>query len=95
VNTAGFVPDPVALDVFGLGMLAYLLLTGQAPAASRQELLSRLSKEPGGLRPSSVADSISEYMDEMVQAATAPNPAQRDSSVDQFLDNPGAGSARS
>lgn len=87
VNVAGSVPDPVALDVFGLGMLAYLLLTGQAPAATRQELLTRLSQEQSGLRPSSVADSISEYMDEMVQAATAPIPAQRDSSVDQLLEN--------
>ena len=29
-------PDPVDLDVFGLGAVAYLILTGQSPAAGRQ-----------------------------------------------------------
>lgn len=44
--------DPVYLDVYGLGVLTYLLVTGKAPAASQAELLTRL--EAGeGLRPSS------------------------------------------
>ncbi|WP_431904542.1 BREX system serine/threonine kinase PglW [Micromonospora carbonacea] len=78
-------PDPVALDVFGLGTLAYLLLSGQPPAADRRELLTRLASDDG-LRPSSSADSISEFMDELVQAATAPVPARRLSSVAELLE---------
>ncbi len=78
-------PDAVAMDVFGLGTLSYLLLTGQPPAATRAELLARLDQE-NGLRPSSVADSVSEFMDELVQAATAPVPAQRLTTVADFLE---------
>src|SRR5690606_9893455 len=37
--------DPVALDVFGLGALSYLLLSDEPPAASRNELLNRLARE--------------------------------------------------
>jgi serine/threonine protein kinase len=78
-------PDPVALDVFGLGTLTYLLLSGQPPATTRAELLTRLSHEDG-LRPSSASDSASEFMDELVQAATSPVPARRLSSVAEFLE---------
>ncbi|MEU8404314.1 BREX system serine/threonine kinase PglW [Nonomuraea sp. NPDC048892] len=77
--------DAVALDVFGLGTLAYLVLTGQPPSDKRAELLARLSKE-NGLRPSTVADSVTEFMDELVQAATAPVPTQRLTTVAEFIE---------
>ncbi|MEV0132597.1 BREX system serine/threonine kinase PglW [Dactylosporangium sp. NPDC050688] len=77
--------DPVALDVFGLGTVAYLLLAGKPPAATRAELLARLASD-NGLRPSADADSVSEFMDEVVQAATAPQPAQRLATVAEFLE---------
>ncbi|MEU3175921.1 BREX system serine/threonine kinase PglW, partial [Streptomyces sp. NPDC007000] len=78
-------PDPVHLDVYGLGVLTYLLATGKAPAASQAELLARL--EAGeGLRPSSLVDGLSEDVDFLVQAATAYRPGQRLSSVDEFLE---------
>ncbi|MEU2301241.1 BREX system serine/threonine kinase PglW [Streptomyces antibioticus] len=78
-------PDPVHLDVYGLGVLTYLLVTGKAPAASQAELLARL--EAGeGLRPSSLVDGLSEDVDFLVQAATAYRPGQRLSGVDEFLE---------
>ncbi|MGW4422179.1 BREX-2 system phosphatase PglZ [Streptosporangium sp. NPDC004631] len=78
-------PDPVALDVFGLGALSYLLLTGRPPADRRTELLARLSREDG-LRPSTADDSMTEFMDELVQAATVPEPARRLTGVAEFLE---------
>ncbi|MFE2496152.1 BREX system serine/threonine kinase PglW [Streptomyces scopuliridis] len=77
--------DPVALDVYGLGVLTYLLATLKAPAASQAELLARFDAGEG-LRPSAVVDGLSEYIDELVQAATAYNVNDRLSSVDDFLE---------
>ncbi|MFE5119017.1 BREX system serine/threonine kinase PglW [Streptomyces sp. NPDC056669] len=77
--------DPVALDIYGLGVLTYLLATGKAPAASQAELLARY--EAGeGLRPSAVVDGLSGYIDELVQAATAYHVDNRLDSVDDFLE---------
>ncbi|WP_371612043.1 BREX system serine/threonine kinase PglW [Streptomyces clavifer] len=77
--------DPVYMDVYGLGVLTYLLVTGKAPAASQAELLARM--EAGeGLRPSSLVDGLSEDIDDLVQAATAYLVERRLSTVDEFLE---------
>ena len=72
------------LDVFGLGALSYLILTGHAPATSRDQLSQRLAAE-GALVPSSAVDSISPLMDGLVRNATALHPADRSESVRDFL----------
>jgi serine/threonine protein kinase len=79
-------PDAQAaqLDVFGLGALSYLILVGQAPASSRDQLGQRLAAE-GALVPSSAVDSISPLMDDLVRNATALHPADRTESVRDFL----------
>lgn len=77
--------DPVDLDLFGLGTLAYLLLTGEAPADRRSTLIDRLAAE-GGLHPYAVADGISTALDDLVFQATRADVNARIDSADRFLD---------
>ncbi len=79
-------PDapPALLDVFGLGALSYLILTGNAPADTREQLAQQLTAEHA-LVPSSVTDSISPSMDALVREATAIYPGERTESVRRFL----------
>ena len=72
------------IDIFGLGATAYLILTGQAPAAGRSELAERLARE-GGLSPSAVDESIPPDVDAMIALATAPRITERIPDVDEFL----------
>lgn len=76
--------DPVDLDVFGLGALTYFLLTGRPPATQRRGLIDRL-EESRGLRPSAVADGISDELDTLVFDATRADPTDRMPSADTFL----------
>jgi serine/threonine protein kinase len=72
------------LDVFGLGALSYLILTGQPPAPDRDQFMQRLAAERA-LAPSSVADSITPTMDALVRHATAVYAADRTDSIRDFL----------
>lgn len=74
----------VAIDVFGLGATAYLLLTGRPPAAGRSELADRLARE-GGLSPSVIDESIPADVDALVALATAPRVTERIPDVEEFL----------
>ncbi|MFJ6015357.1 BREX system serine/threonine kinase PglW [Streptomyces sp. NPDC092952] len=77
--------DPVRLDVYGLGVLTYLLITGQAPGATQSEVLSRL--EAGEtLAPSALVDGLNPDIDDLVEASTAYEPIRRLSTVDDFLE---------
>ena len=78
-------PDapPALLDVFGLGALSYLILTGSAPAEDREQLAQRLNRTPEhALTPSSVADSISPQLERPSPESdsTSPSRAHRDRS---------------
>ncbi|MET8828440.1 BREX system serine/threonine kinase PglW [Streptomyces sp. NPDC004608] len=77
--------DPVDLDVFGLGSLAYLLLTGRSPADRRSALLERLQNDKG-LHPYAVSDAVSAALDALVFRATAADVRDRLASVDEFLE---------
>ncbi|HET9379990.1 MAG TPA: BREX system serine/threonine kinase PglW, partial [Streptomyces sp.] len=77
--------DPVDLDVFGLGSLAYLLLTGRSPADRRSALLERLQSD-GGLHLYAVTDSVSAALDTLVFRATTADVRDRLASVDEFLE---------
>jgi serine/threonine protein kinase len=79
-------PDPVALDMFGLGVLAYLIFTGRPPAPSQAELGARL-QQGNGLTPSALVDGLSGYVDELVQNATNYNPLLRPRTAAEFLES--------
>ena len=75
---------PVPLDVYGLGALAYLILTGVAPAATLAELQERLASS-GGLDPSRANKDLSESFARVVLHATREVESERTVSIDAFL----------
>ncbi|GAA3377565.1 BREX system serine/threonine kinase PglW [Streptomyces sannanensis] len=77
--------DPADLDIFGLGAVAHLILTGQPPARQRSALTERLRAD-SGLRLFAVADGLSEALDNLVFSATRSDVNDRLSSAEAFLD---------
>lgn len=75
----------VAADVFSLGCLAWLIFSGQPPAASSHELNERVRRGPG-LRLSDVLNGCSSKMQELVQIATGPGPSDRYATIREFLE---------
>lgn len=80
-------PDlpPIPLDVYGLGALAFLVLTGKPPASSLAELEERIDAV-GGLDPTVAAPELPESFAEVVLAATRVIEAERTASVRDVLD---------
>ncbi|NUU18460.1 BREX system serine/threonine kinase PglW [Cellulomonas humilata] len=76
---------PVPLDVYGFGALAYLVLTGTAPATTFAELEQKLASA-GGLDPSAAAPDIPEPFATVVLDATRAIETDRMASVDEVLD---------
>ncbi|MEV3920804.1 BREX system serine/threonine kinase PglW [Actinomadura coerulea] len=77
-------PDPVDMDVFGVGAIAYLILTGRPPAPDRATLIDTL-RDAGGLHPYAVVDGLGDRLDRLVFEATQGVPANRLESADRFL----------
>lgn len=77
-------PDPVDLDVFGLGAVAYLIITGEPPATTRAALIERLRTE-GGLHLYGVDDAVVDVLDELVFHATRADTGERLDSAEAFL----------
>lgn len=82
----GVSADRRLADVFSLGALSYLALTGVAPAADPTDMRERLERE-GGLTLSAVLDSPQPELEVLVLSATDPLAAKRTASVEKLLDD--------
>lgn len=77
--------DGVALDVYGLGALGYLLLTDHPPAKGIAELQARI-RGSRGLDPTADSDAVPEPLRQLILRATHPDASlDRTPSVDAFL----------
>ncbi|QCC77391.1 hypothetical protein E2C04_09740 [Nocardioides daphniae] len=74
----------IPLDVYGLGALAFLILTGEPPATTLADLQARFTRDDG-LDPSSLTPEIPDQYADVVRRATAFAEPERTASVDQFL----------
>ncbi len=70
--------------MFGLGAIAYLVTTGQPPAAQRSGLIERLAADKG-LHPFAVSDGVSDALDSLIFDAARADIADRLDSADAFL----------
>ncbi|WP_435589905.1 BREX system serine/threonine kinase PglW [Micromonospora aurantiaca (nom. illeg.)] len=81
--------DRIRLDVFGLGSLAFYLLTGRSPAPSRSALKQRL-RDQQGLDLAIELPQIPSTLRSLVLKATDPAPSRRTADVTTFLSQLGA-----
>ncbi|WP_300971050.1 protein kinase [Thiocapsa sp.] len=77
--------DSVYLDVFSLGAIAYLLFTGQPPAANDLDLQDKLSRGKG-LQITDALEGAGSDLQDLIQYATHPDTGSRIGSVGEFID---------
>lgn len=79
-------PDRLRLDVFGLGALAFFIVTGgRAPARTRADLTARL-RDQGGLDVSVELPQAPSALREAILKATTPRVSERLPDVGAFLE---------
>jgi serine/threonine protein kinase len=76
--------DRIRLDVFGLGTLAFYLITGRSPAPSRSALKQRL-RDQHGLDLAIELPQVPSTLRSLVLKATDPAPSRRTADVATFL----------
>ncbi|GAA1754556.1 BREX system serine/threonine kinase PglW [Streptomonospora arabica] len=76
--------DAQAMDMFGLGAVAFLVLSGRAPGDDPGEV-SKQIREQGELTPAAASDDVTPAMDSLVRAATRWRPNERTGSLRAFL----------
>jgi serine/threonine protein kinase len=76
---------PIPLDVYGFGVLAYLILTGKGPAETFVELEQRLS-EAGALDPRAASPGMPDGVAEVVAMATCAVESERLSTIEEVIE---------
>ena len=81
----GASPSAARADVFSMGALAYLIVSGQAPARGPLDMPALL-REGNGLRLSAVVNGVGKDLEDFVRIATAPMVRDRPRDGREFLD---------
>lgn len=82
-------PDAKADDIYALGMIAYILVTGSYPISTADfsfPKLLNMQKEIDRYPPSEKNESLSKQVDEVILKALSENPSKRYSSAEEFGD---------
>jgi len=77
-------PQPIPADIWSLGAVSFLILSGQPPAKDLDGLHATL-REHGRLTLASVMDAPDRELDQIIRHATAVDATSRFVSVDEFL----------